>query len=117
MGLPNSVKSDSLRIIARHMPQGHWAAWFDGRSWMPCIGTTPLMAAQRLVAAQRGLSPHSLRMVEQSRNQAVFAISDDPVPVPQTLRSCPDCRGSGQYVGFTVIEDCRRCSGSGRIVF
>lgn len=27
---------------------------------------------------------------------------------------CPDCKGSGQYVGFAAIEPCTRCGGSGR---
>ena len=26
---------------------------------------------------------------------------------------CPDCKGSGKYVGFTVIEDCQTCKGTG----
>jgi len=29
--------------------------------------------------------------------------------------SCPDCKGSGQYVGLTVVEPCRRCRGSGAV--
>ena len=28
---------------------------------------------------------------------------------------CPECKGSGQYVGFSVVEDCKRCHGAGRI--
>lgn len=28
---------------------------------------------------------------------------------------CPDCKGSGQYVGFSVIDDCQTCGGLGRI--
>lgn len=106
------MSGGSLRIIARHMPQGHWAAWFDGRSWMPYIGSTPQMAAQRLVYAQRGLDVSSLRLIEQSRGQAVFSVGGAPSP-PRPTRACPDCRGSGQYVGFTVIESCRTCSGLG----
>ncbi len=27
--------------------------------------------------------------------------------------SCPDCNGSGQYVGLTVVEPCRACGGTG----
>lgn len=27
--------------------------------------------------------------------------------------NCPDCGGSGQYVGLTVIEPCRACGGTG----
>lgn len=25
---------------------------------------------------------------------------------------CPDCKGTGQYVGFSIIEPCRSCNGS-----
>jgi hypothetical protein len=35
--------------------------------------------------------------------------------LPQDSQECPDCRGSGKYEGFTIIEACRRCVGSGRI--
>lgn len=28
---------------------------------------------------------------------------------------CPDCGGTGQYVGLTITEACDRCTGSGRI--
>ncbi|MEK6235667.1 MAG: hypothetical protein N2C14_13240, partial [Planctomycetales bacterium] len=31
------------------------------------------------------------------------------------LRCCPDCKGSGQYVGLSVVESCRRCAGSGKV--
>lgn len=26
---------------------------------------------------------------------------------------CPDCRGSGKYVGFNEVENCKRCEGAG----
>jgi hypothetical protein len=28
---------------------------------------------------------------------------------------CPECGGSGQYVGLTVVEPCRDCGGTGRL--
>lgn len=30
-------------------------------------------------------------------------------------RPCPDCHGSGQYVGLNVIETCSRCGGTGEV--
>jgi hypothetical protein len=30
------------------------------------------------------------------------------------MATCPDCNGSGQYVGFSTVEDCRTCGGSGQ---
>jgi hypothetical protein len=29
--------------------------------------------------------------------------------------TCPDCGGTGQYVGLTVVEPCRACGGTGRL--
>lgn len=28
--------------------------------------------------------------------------------------SCPDCKGTGTYEGFTQVEDCRTCGGGGK---
>ena len=30
------------------------------------------------------------------------------------MNTCPECRGSGRYVGLTVDEPCRACGGSGQ---
>lgn len=30
-------------------------------------------------------------------------------------KKCPDCKGSGKYIGFNVIEECLLCKGEGRI--
>lgn len=33
---------------------------------------------------------------------------------PSSLqRPCPDCKGTGKHVGFTVTEDCATCGGKG----
>lgn len=29
--------------------------------------------------------------------------------------SCPDCKGSGKYIGILAQEDCRSCNGAGRL--
>lgn len=28
--------------------------------------------------------------------------------------ACPDCRGSGKYIGLNVVEPCLGCGGSGQ---
>lgn len=37
----------------------------------------------------------------------------DQLSVPPTIITCPDCKGSGKYVGFTDISVCDRCGGTG----
>lgn len=32
------------------------------------------------------------------------------------MPTCPDCQGSGRYIGFTREEACTACAGSGRLV-
>lgn len=34
-------------------------------------------------------------------------------PIPGS-EPCPDCKGTGIYEGFTQVEDCRTCGGSGQ---
>lgn len=29
---------------------------------------------------------------------------------------CPDCKGSGEYVGARIVEKCRNCKGAGTLV-
>ena len=29
----------------------------------------------------------------------------------ETMFSCPDCKGTGVYVGFSFIEPCKKCGG------
>jgi hypothetical protein len=47
-----------------------------------------------------------LRMDETARIEAV-GLSRDLCP------DCADCRGSGKYVGFAIIEACQSCAGRG----
>ena len=28
---------------------------------------------------------------------------------------CPDCKGTGEYIGVRVVEDCQRCKGEGEV--
>ena len=35
---------------------------------------------------------------------------------PTSEKSCPECRGTGQYVGFTKVEPCTECNGNGKIL-
>jgi hypothetical protein len=31
------------------------------------------------------------------------------------MSKCPDCKGSGKYVGSFVVEDCLKCKGKGNL--
>lgn len=40
-------------------------------------------------------------------------LSSDIASAAPTIITCPDCKGSGKYIGFTDIEVCDRCHGTG----
>lgn len=48
-----------------------------------------------------------------ARNDSGFNVTLDITFTP--LVDCPDCKGSGEYVGFAVVETCARCQGKKRI--
>ncbi len=41
------------------------------------------------------------------------AVCEDPYDDEQDHDRCPDCKGSGWYVGFTEKRHCPTCDGSG----
>jgi len=40
---------------------------------------------------------------------------EEPYDDSKDHTRCPDCKGSGKYVGLREVEDCPRCDGSGWI--
>lgn len=110
MGEHPVTKEQPVRVLAFRAPDGCWRAWLDSQPDACVSDLTARAAAARLVRATPGLDADSLQLVERSGGSGfmVFAVS--------RARSacCPDCGGSGRYVGLTVIEPCRTCGGSGR---
>jgi hypothetical protein len=94
-----------MRIIADEMDPGHWMAWDEASPQNGYGGPTPQAAVARLCEAI-GRHPNTFRPSKFSAHRFVL----DEL----TGRRCPDCRGTGRYVGFTTIETCQRCQGSGR---
>lgn len=96
------------RLIAEPSVHGYWECFAESDSGMAATGEEPLHAFRRLCELF-GLPPRRYTIAEQAPNRVVFIHRDarrfdDP---------CPDCGGSGRYVGLNVVEDCGRCGGSG----
>ena len=99
-----------VRVLAFRAPDGRWRAWLDAEPDVCVSDRTARAAAMQLVEGTPGLDPGSLEIVERSGGSGfvVFAVSRaESTP-------CPDCGGSGQYVGLVVVESCRSCGGTGR---
>ncbi len=101
----------SLRIIAEEN-HGHWSARFADPSSHESYGGADAMDAVR-------------RLIENSPQWNVMVDDFEPdwdncssqrlelVLVRPTGKVCPDCGGTGKYVGLHVVEPCLACGGSG----
>lgn len=84
-----------------------WMAWQDS---FPCLsfgGDTAVAAVSRLCEGV-GIDPETLagRYSTLTRDRMEFTEASGP---------CPDCGGSGKYIGLNAVEDCATCFGVGRV--
>lgn len=100
------------RIIAERDTGGLWTAWFDELPDEIQVGRSQGEAVRRLLYRTRDrripakdiwIDPAACR---DGHLEFVVVTEDKKNP-------CPDCHGSGQYIGLTVIEACQTCQGSG----
>lgn len=102
--------SDFDRIIVERL-YDHWVAWFDDAPESAYGGLRPVDAIDAL------LSAHPERGVVRSQVFALHeAVRVDHLEflVSAATETCPECKGSGRYVGLQAVEQCRTCGGSGR---
>ena len=84
----------------------HWTAWFaDSPPETAFGGEWPADAIQQLVATVPGLDVESITADHErsSDDRLVFVPTDSGV--------CPECGGSGEYVGLNAVETCGVCGG------
>ena len=94
-----------MRIIAER-DSGHWSAWRQDEPATALGGSDPAMAVKRLCNALELNT--KLIVVDRAAcrtDHLEFVVGD----------SCPDCGGSGRYVGLNTVEVCGTCGGSGRV--
>lgn len=103
-----------IRIIVEQAPGGtDWTARFADDPHCAKWGQTTRLAVRNLLAAhpQRLPSRYTLQMDRngyQPGHIEIVVLSADEAAV------CPECRGSGRYVGLNVVEPCAVCGGTGR---
>lgn len=99
---------DLSRILVENVG-ACWRANLEALPTLCYFGSDPAEAAQQL-CDDFGISANRLYPGNSGKEGVLLVLVR-----PESAETCPDCRGSGKYHGFTVIEDCRRCAGSGRI--
>lgn len=87
----------------------HWVAWFVDTPQGVHGGCTSAEALSRVLRTlpAKAVWWNITRTSDQPGN------GEDQFEVVVRFEPCPDCGGSGQYVGLNAIEDCRSCGGRG----
>ena len=104
----------SLRLIAARGPANRdWSVWLEGEPRQACGGMTPMSAGRRWLALNRERfpGPFDVRRVQQESTLDRQVIFLSRKTAAET--TCPECDGSGRYVGLNLVEDCALCGGDG----
>lgn len=111
-----------MRIIAQYF-KGHWLAWFDDSSPDTFGGPDAFAAIQRLLenspARHLTLDDFEPDLDECRLNRVVMVLKDRDRDDGSTGQGqainepCPECGGTGRYIGLTVVESCGACGGVG----
>ena len=98
-----------MLLIAERVGTCRWDCRAEERPEVSASAPLPLEAMRRLCGIL-GLPASCYVAVERTTNRIVFRKG-----VSEPTGPCPDCGGSGRYVGLIVVEPCRTCRGSGSI--
>lgn len=112
----------TLQCLVRKEGDGWWVARVEGhedlrwgdQSVEEAVLGLPLEVIPRF--PQINSIDSDDRTIKRSRTGEIismaFYLSERPLP----RVACPECRGSGEYVGFTLREKCQHCAGAGNVL-
>lgn len=101
------------RIIVARLPVvGHWSAYFQDTPGKSFAGPTADIALGRLAESLSAFGTFRMEQVGGSEQSGLLEVD----LIPLAGLPCPDCRGTGEYVGLTTREKCRKCGGRGTVV-
>lgn len=109
-GMTEQQAETNVRIILESTMDGdHWYAWRAGNEVETWSGETARDALQNLLTGNSNLVVRLSDLIEDPTLHRDGHIEC----VPKESASCPDCQGSGKYIGFTVVDECKKCEGTG----
>lgn len=105
-----------MRIIAYdHL--GHWSARFDDGTPDSFGGPDAFAAIRRLLenssARHLTLDDFEPDLDKCRLNRMEMVLKDRDSGNGGRKEPCPECSGTGRYVGLTVVEPCGACGGLG----
>lgn len=92
-----------MRLIAEKELNGHWSCHREGFPEEAAGGPSYMLSVKRF-CERHGLDMLGLSLVEKEPTRVVIRVRE----------ACPDCKGTGRYVGLNMVEECGTCRGSGR---
>lgn len=113
MSLPPSGLGTRLsQICGRRDPYGNWFAWYASRPNHASLGETPHEALAALLSrSNASISDWNVRAMARAYSEGLNEFEIDLA----TDTPCPECHGTGRYVGLTHVENCGMCQGSGQL--
>ena len=90
---------------------GHWTAWFADIPQTAFGGGSAIEALSRIVATMH--PPCDLQDIWPLTDLQLLVSGRFEFAVGSAC--CPQCNGSGRYVGFQAVEPCGACEGRGRV--
>ena len=74
------------------------------------------ISAARILAEGSSLTQEEIDALMSDLSDNPWSPMPTPIEFdPPEREMCPDCVGSGKYIGALVVEDCKRCKGIGQI--
>ncbi len=108
-----TVHAPVTRIIANKR-FGHWSAWFTDKPAFTYGGHSALSAVQKLLDSHPERNIHFEKLVQLTEGADVREWLEFSIPTRQLIE-CPECRGTGQYIGLTTVEVCGHCQGERQV--
>ncbi len=110
------AQTTETRVIVEQIePHGEWEAWFADQPDLRCSGRLAVRALNRLLRTHPtmvprpcGIRPDDSRLTLDHHEYLLFRRRQRP-------QTCSDCRGTGEYVGFTAKKPCPTCGGLGKL--
>jgi hypothetical protein len=107
----NPLPAEGTRVIVhRADATRQWSAWFVDQPHETAAAPNAADAVWQLLK-NWGVDLGTAHILPDrdkcSSELGHFEMLDLPHKIP-----CPDCKGSGTYVGLSVVESCRRCGGN-----
>lgn len=104
-----------IRIVIQKL-NNRWLARFSDKTGRVFEGDDPFIAARILIqnSPERGFCTEDFEPDPQSNRWNRLELRLVKPNRSQGGKPCPDCGGTGKYVGLDVVETCATCGGSGR---